>query len=105
MKIHSVEARPIRLPRDIDAATGTAGSPTELKRLAPRLRRAWESFVVDGATPTPELVRPSIASRWRVAAGSGLDPLLSRVPMLASEEELEPLFFGDDFAAAVRLVL
>jgi transcriptional regulator of acetoin/glycerol metabolism len=96
---------PDRMSQELSIVPFPLSSPPELKRLAPRLRRAWESFVVDGATPTPELVRPSIASRWRVAAGSGLDPLLSRVPMLASEEELEPLFFGDDFAAAGRRVL
>src|SRR5690349_16505480 len=30
MKIVSIEARPVRLPRDIQHATGTAGSPTVL---------------------------------------------------------------------------
>jgi transcriptional regulator of acetoin/glycerol metabolism len=80
-------------------------SPPELRRLAPRMRRAWEVFVTDGTTPTPEIVRPSIVSRWHAAAGSGLDPLLPRVPLAATEEELEPLFLEDDFARAGRRVL
>ena len=80
-------------------------SPPEWKRLAPRLRQAWESFVTGHAKEAPDAVRPAIFSRWRAAAGYGLDPLLSRVPMVATEEELEPLFVEDDFPSAGRRVL
>jgi transcriptional regulator of acetoin/glycerol metabolism len=82
-----------------------AVSPPEWRRLAPRLRRAWESFVVDGANPSPEIVRPTIASRWRAAVVSGIDPSLPRVPLVATEEQLEPILAEDDFASAGRRVL
>ena len=65
MRIKSVQAIPVRLPRDIAGSRGTAGSPTALSGEG---AYRWST-----AYPSPHPVHPDTAPvRLEHAAGSGV---------------------------------
>ncbi|MCC6367436.1 MAG: mandelate racemase/muconate lactonizing enzyme family protein [Bryobacterales bacterium] len=97
MKITSIEAFAVRMPRDMDAATGTAGSPTQLAAGASGYR--W-------STVFPCLYSTNFETALvKVTAGSGLTgwgeaqaPLAPEVACEIVRLLLAPLWVGMEFA-------
>jgi sigma-54 dependent transcriptional regulator, acetoin dehydrogenase operon transcriptional activator AcoR len=90
---------------DRSAAPFFSPSPPDWARCAGPLREAWQAFVAVGRTPPAALVRPAILSRWRAAQEWRIDPALCRVPIVATEDEIEEVLGEDEFGAAGSRVL
>jgi D-galactarolactone cycloisomerase len=103
MKIKRVEARPIRLPRDMTAATGTAGSPTELARSASDYR--WSGvypclYSVNFETALVRVETDGGISGW----GEAQAPLAPEVACTIVDRLLAPVLAGEDFdGSAARI--
>jgi D-galactarolactone cycloisomerase len=102
MRIESIQAFPVRLPRDFVAAQGTAGSPT---RLAGEGRYRWSTaypvlYSVDFETA---LVRVEL-SGGLVGWGEAQAPLAPEVACAVVEHLLKPALEGEAFdGSAARI--
>lgn len=102
MRIESIQAFPVRLPRDFVAAQGTAGSPT---RLAGEGRYRWSTaypvlYSVDFET---DLVRVEL-SGGLVGWGEAQAPLAPEVACAVVEHLLKPALEGEAFdGSAARI--
>jgi D-galactarolactone cycloisomerase len=102
MRIESIQAFPVRLPRDFAAAQGTAGSPT---RLAGEGRYRWSTaypvlYSVDFETA---LVRVEL-SGGLVGWGEAQAPLAPEVACAVVEHLLKPALEGEAFdGSAARI--
>jgi galactonate dehydratase len=96
MKIQQVEAFPIRLPRDLMAATGTAGSPTQLGapagayRWSDTVRALYSEFI------ETTLVRVTLED-GRIGWGEAQAPVAPRVAAVIVEDLLAAVLTGLDF--------
>ena len=98
MKIVSIEARPIRLPRDIAAATGTAGSPTLLVPCAGDYR--WSQiypclYSVNFETALVRITTDSGIAGW----GEAQAPLAPEVACAIIDRLLAPWLIGTELDA------
>jgi galactonate dehydratase len=95
MKIAAVEARAIRLPRDIAAATGTAGSPTVLAPGASNYR--WSSvypclYSTNFETALVRVITDKGVAGW----GEAQAPLAPEVACTIVERLLAPVLVGEE---------
>jgi len=99
MKIASIEAHPIRLPRDIEQATGTAGSPTVLSEGASDYR--WSSVFpcLYSANFETAIVRITTDSGL-VGWGEAQAPLVPEVACTIIDRLLAPVLIGLEFDGA-----
>jgi len=103
MKISRIEAKPIRLPRQIETATGTAGSPTVLEAGSSDYR--WSSvypclYSVNFETT---LVRVETDSRL-VGWGEAQAPLAPEVTCAIVDRLLAPVLVGETFDGTVERI-
>ncbi|MBM3724525.1 MAG: mandelate racemase/muconate lactonizing enzyme family protein [Acidobacteria bacterium] len=96
MRIRSVEARPIRLPRDITAATGRAGSPTQLAAGASRYRWSQVFPCLYSTDFETALVRIT-TTEGRVGWGEAQAPLAPEVACTIVERLLAPVLEDQEF--------
>ncbi len=99
MKITRIEARPVRLPRDIGPATGTAGLPTPLDPGASDYR--WSSvypclYSVNFETALVRVETDAGIAGW----GEAQAPLAPEVPCAIIERLLAPVLVGEEFDGA-----
>jgi D-galactarolactone cycloisomerase len=99
MQITSVEAMPVRLPRDVAAATGTAGSPT---RLAGDGRYRWSTAypVLYSVDFEAALVRVELTNGL-VGWGEAQAPLAPEVACTIVNRLLRPALMGESFDGAI----
>jgi D-galactarolactone cycloisomerase len=95
MKIRSLDAFPIRLPRDFASARGTAGSPTMLTGDG---HYRWSSAypVLYSVHFETALIRVELANGM-VGWGEAQAPLAPEVPCTIAEHLLRPALLGVDF--------
>ncbi|MEX2264340.1 MAG: mandelate racemase/muconate lactonizing enzyme family protein [Bryobacteraceae bacterium] len=101
MKITSMEAIPVRLPRDLASATGTAGSPTTLRRSASPYR--WSEaypclYSVNFETALVKLTTDSGLTGW----GEAQAPLAPEVACSIVDHLLRPVVLDADFDGTVE---
>ena len=96
MKISRIEAFPISLARDREAATGTAGSPTQLVAGSHALR--WSSTVATVYSERFEttLVRVTLAD-GRTGWGEAQAPVAPRVAAAIVDDILAPVLAEEEF--------
>jgi D-galactarolactone cycloisomerase len=94
MKIRSVEAFAVRLPRDLDAATGTAGSPTALSKGA-RLEWADSYRTIYSTSIETMLVRVETEDDV-VGWGEAQAPVAPEVSKTIVDVLLAPILIGMD---------
>ncbi len=100
MRITSVEAIPVRLPRDLAAATGTAGSPTRLQAGSTRYR--WSEafpalYPVDFETALVRIRTSDGLTGW----GEAQAPLAPEVACAIIDNLLAPILVGAEFSGSV----
>lgn len=101
MKIVSIEARPVRLPRDIGAARGTAGSPTMLAAGSGDYR--WSQvyaclYSVNIETALVRVTTDSGITGW----GEAQAPLAPEVACTIIDRLLAPWLTGAEFEGTVE---
>ena len=101
MKIAAIEAIPVRLPRDLDAAVGTAGSPTRLKPSDSQYR--WSEtvtalYAVNFETALVKITTDTGLTGW----GEAQAPLAPEVACTIIDLLLKPVLLGAEFAGSVE---
>ncbi|MEZ5353797.1 MAG: mandelate racemase/muconate lactonizing enzyme family protein [Bryobacteraceae bacterium] len=96
MKIASIEAIPFRLPRDLNAATGTAGSPNALLRGEGDYRWSADYPCLYPTHIETALVRVTLDSGL-IGWGEAQAPLAPEVACTIVERLLRPAIAGDEF--------
>ena len=99
MRIQSIEALPIRIPRDLDRATGTAGLPTHLQETTWDYR--WSAafptlYAVHFETALVKITTDTGLVGW----GEAQAPLAPQVACTIIETLLRPVLIGAEFGAS-----
>lgn len=100
MRIRAIKAFPIKLPRDLAAATGTAGSPTKLQESGESYRWSATYPCLYSTLIETALVRVTLDSGV-VGWGEAQAPLAPEVACTIVERILAPALAGDEFAGSV----
>jgi len=101
VKIAAIEATPVRLPRDLDAATGTAGSPTRL--VASESQYRWSETVTALYSVNFETALVKVTTdTGLVGWGEAQAPLAPEVACTIVDLLLKPVLLGVEFGGTVE---